>query len=321
MGFILILSKENIPLAVGEAVSVFKLKKYVLLGNVLCFDSARNPERLAFSNMLCKVLFSCSSKSVVDKAKSYGWSKVYKKSFSVRIKNIAGATTIISEKALAAVIWKKLKNPVVNLRSPKTPIILIVTPKIAFCCIVAREIKHDFSSRKPKLRPGFSPVSLDPKLARGMVNLLGAGNGIILDPFCGTGGLLLEAGLMGFKVVGYDIDEGMLEKAEKNFRFYGVEHFSLAVQDSTKMRVPYDYIVSDLPYGRNSKITSSLNKLYSDFLMNLRKALKKRAVLAFPDFVKYELLLKKAGFRIISQYSHYIHKSLSKRIVIIESIK
>ncbi len=316
MAYILVLSKENIRLAVGEAASVLHLKKYALIGNILCVDSARNFERLAYSNMLCRVLFSASPKSLMMKAKSFAWGKIYIKSFSVRIKNFSNLKLGFSEKDFASVVWGKLKAPVVNLEAPETGIILFVTPKIAFCCLIVSEIRHDFERRKPKLRPGFSPVSLDPKLARGMVNLLGADKGIILDPFCGTGGLLIEAGLIGFKVVGYDIDEEMLEKSKANLRYCGIEHFSLAIQDSTKMSSRYDYVVSDLPYGRNSRMTSG--NLYLDFLMRLRKVLKKRAVIAFPNFVDHKVLLKKAGFRILSEYRHYIHKSLSKKIVVIE---
>ncbi len=44
---------------------------------------------------------------------------------------------------------------------------------------------------------------MSPKLARCMVNLTGVKeNDLVLDPFCGTGGILIEAGIMGARVIG-----------------------------------------------------------------------------------------------------------------------
>jgi len=43
-----------------------------------------------------------------------------------------------------------------------------------------------------------------------MVNLSGARREV-LDPFCGTGGVLIEAGLIGLEVYGFDIQQSMVE--------------------------------------------------------------------------------------------------------------
>lgn len=69
---------------------------------------------------------------------------------------------------------------------------------------------------------------LPPKLAQILVNLAthGAMQGgkeqavkTILDPFCGTGTLLMEAMLMGFPVVGCDSDARMVAGAQKNIEW------------------------------------------------------------------------------------------------------
>lgn len=62
---------------------------------------------------------------------------------------------------------------------------------------------------------------LPPKLAQIIVNLaVGStppGNSTeVLDPFCGTGVLLQEASLMGYKIAGSDIDPRMVEYTDKN---------------------------------------------------------------------------------------------------------
>ena len=74
--------------------------------------------------------------------------------------------------------------------------------------------------RKAHLRPELQPTSLHPRLARALINLTGIRKGILLEPFCGAGGILLEAGLMGIKTVGYDIDKIVLKKCKINLNFY-----------------------------------------------------------------------------------------------------
>src|SRR3989338_2127247 len=59
---------------------------------------------------------------------------------------------------------------------------------------------------------------LPPKLARILVNLSGAKpDDTLLDPFCGSGTILMEATLMGFSdLVGSDISQKAVENARKN---------------------------------------------------------------------------------------------------------
>lgn len=71
---------------------------------------------------------------------------------------------------------------------------------------------------------------LPPKLAQIIINLA-TGNlprtinseyfaeELLLDPFCGTGVVLIEAGLMGYDTVGSDIDARMVAYSEQNFRW------------------------------------------------------------------------------------------------------
>ena len=47
-------------------------------------------------------------------------------------------------------------------------------------------------------RPFFRPVSLEPRLARAAVNIAaGVDEGYVVDPMCGTGGILIESALTG----------------------------------------------------------------------------------------------------------------------------
>ncbi|MBI2142712.1 hypothetical protein HYU15_04490, partial [Candidatus Woesearchaeota archaeon] len=46
--------------------------------------------------------------------------------------------------------------------------------------------------------------------------------------------------------------------------------------------------------------------------------LKKRAAVVFPSNTHYKELILKAGLKPKAEYTHYIHKTLSKKIVVIE---
>lgn len=59
---------------------------------------------------------------------------------------------------------------------------------------------------------------LPPKLAQVLINLCGSlpEKSCLLDPFCGTGVVLQEAALMGYRVQGTDLSEKMVEYTKKN---------------------------------------------------------------------------------------------------------
>lgn len=62
---------------------------------------------------------------------------------------------------------------------------------------------------------------LPPKLAQILINLCGRqpSNAVLLDPFCGTGVVLQEGMLMGYKVQGSDLSERMVEYTQRNLQW------------------------------------------------------------------------------------------------------
>ncbi len=92
------------------------------------------------------------------------------------------------------------------------------------CRLRAEVDRGQFEARKNQYRPYSSPVTIHPRLARAMVNLAGVPrDGAVLDPFCGTGGILLEAGLIGCDVYGSDVQEEMVDGAVENLDAFGGE--------------------------------------------------------------------------------------------------
>ncbi len=63
---------------------------------------------------------------------------------------------------------------------------------------------------------------IPPKVAQTMINLAGPLKPLdyILDPFCGSGTILQEAILMGYKAIGSDIEQKMIENSEKNLEWF-----------------------------------------------------------------------------------------------------
>ncbi|MFW9769777.1 MAG: TRM11 family SAM-dependent methyltransferase [Candidatus Thorarchaeota archaeon] len=63
-------------------------------------------------------------------------------------------------------------------------------------------------------------ISTSPKLCRSLLNLAGARPGdTVLDPFCGTGTLLMEAAILGMKCIGIDIDSDQVHGARSNMKW------------------------------------------------------------------------------------------------------
>ena len=80
-------------------------------------------------------------------------------------------------------------------------------------------IKRDIQRPEVDFEMGVLPQ----KLARIMCNLTGLQNGIIWDPFCGSGTILMEAAVLGFDVLGSDIDVNALSKADENMLWMSKE--------------------------------------------------------------------------------------------------
>lgn len=62
---------------------------------------------------------------------------------------------------------------------------------------------------------------LPPKLAQILINLCGnlPPQSYLLDPFCGTGVLLQEAAIMGYRIQGTDLDARMIEYTKRNLEW------------------------------------------------------------------------------------------------------
>ena len=146
---------------------------------------------------------------------------------------------------------------------------------------------------------------LPPKLAQTIINLatslVTAERNTILDPFCGTGVILQEAGLMGYSVYGTDLEERMVRYSRDNKQWLQQSHhvrfeWFLEVGDaaSHKWRQPVDFIAAESYLGRPLSslpsrselmdIVQNVNTLHKKVLKNLHAQLapETRICLAVP---------------------------------------
>ena len=192
-------------------------------------------------------------------------------------------------------------------------------------CIIGKTLtqinRSQFESRRPRFRPYFYPGVLLPRIARAAVNLSGIkAHELIFDPFCGTGGLLLEAGLIGATALGSDVDSRMVFGTQMNLDYFGIKS-ALLVQDAKRLALQdecVDAVTTDLPYGRSVSIQAqSLEQLTGMAMDEIFRVLKSdaRAVLISHNPIEREVL--DAGFTIEGRHTQYVHKSLTREIVVV----
>lgn len=254
------------------------------------------------------------------------WSWLDGSSFAVRVSSKGHGRSALSsmelERAIGAVIKRACHSAKVNLKSPDRVIRgLVVEGRLLVGLRRAEAKRGRFNERRPKKRPFFHPSALEPKLSRLYVNLSRARAGdVLLDPFAGTGGILIEASLIGCTPLGVDLDPIMARGASTNAKAFNVR--SHAVLGDAR-RLPLrgvDCIATDLPYGRASS-THGLgsSELLEGFLFSAADVLKRGgyACLGAPSEADVEEPSLRAGFEVVERHDIRVHRSLTRRITVL----
>ncbi len=168
---------------------------------------------------------------------------------------------------------------------------------------------------------------LPPKLARMMVNIgLGAVSKekpILLDPFCGSGTVLIEALASCSKVYGSDLDLDSVKGTRENLEWfcedYELENTSdISLADSTKVQVdtPVDLIVTEPFLGKPKpnaahvpNVLRGLEKLYKGSFKNWKHLLTENGVVVMV-FPRIEITLESG--KIVSYDMHSFVDSLAE---------
>jgi tRNA (guanine10-N2)-dimethyltransferase len=188
-------------------------------------------------------------------------------SVAVRARDVrgsAGVSTREAERVLGSVLADRGFQ--IDLDAPEHVLRAVFAGEECFLGWLVAESKRDYGQRKPTERPFFQPGSMSPLDARALANIAGAGPGVtLLDPMCGTGGVLIEGGLAGASVVGIDAQRKMVRGARENLRASlgatpdAETRSSATIVRGDATRLPLrdgevEGVVFDAPYGRQSKI-------------------------------------------------------------------
>ncbi|MFX1453619.1 MAG: methyltransferase domain-containing protein [Promethearchaeota archaeon] len=340
--FFLTLSGENISLSKFEILSLFKLKNtnvsnVRLIDRLLILSSKKNiskyiASRAALTHDISELVIESSieENDIINSLKNIDFIKYIenKKSFAVRIQKI-GHKNINSEyfeKLIGKIIFGSIKKTLkVDLLHPDILFYgIFAKNKFFFGINNSKKIRSCFKSNSLKSRPFFHPSALNPRLARVMVNLSQIKEDeIFLDPFCGTGSLLIEAFLIGCnQVIGIDISPKMINGAKKNLKKFGVKNMELLVGDSNHIPLKFiSGIATDPPYGRSSSTyKKSLIPLLENFFLEISDLILKNRLItiALPSYIKLFELIDKLYFEIKHEFTQYVHSSLTRKIYVIQ---
>ncbi len=317
------LSGPNFDLAEGEIKSLFEGSKYhssspISFKGIFSIKTSVDPLQLGKRLGLTHRILSDGIITELDDVKNKEIDiKLPEGTAAVRTRRIGGtkADTMKIKRSIGDII--SVDNDI-DLDNPEHELLALISDKCAVGRIVYEKDIEDFQSREVKNRPFFSPVSLEPKYARAMINLGRVKNeSRIHDPFCGTGGILIEGSLMGFDMSGGDIDEDMVNGCKINLKKFGCDAKIFKGDVSETVPDKIDAVVTDPPYGRAST-TSGENKedIYKRLFKTCQSKLKDGGHLStiFPDKKYFEL--GKEFLEPIERYKVMVHGSLDRHFCV-----
>lgn len=342
MEIALIPSLEHPTLPRAEVEAVFHAEKYkysfkkvkkglivIEVPNRLFQELPNTVRRLSFTHEVFRVLLHTSSEKLLEKAVEYPWEEVVQRDYAVRVRKIDNKSDLNSldlEKKLGGII-KRRTGARVNLKNPHVLIRTVLNDdQVLVGDRVSKISKKHFFEFKPHKRPFFYPGSMHPKLARCMVNLTHVKRGeSLLDPFCGTGGILIEAGIIGAQVIGSDLDYKMVKGTKENLLHCGITDFKIFISDARSLPLtePVDAVATDPPYGISASTGGEKSlDLYKQSIVSLAKIIKEdgRLCMATPHYLDIHEVLKGTNFEVIEQHHIRMHKSLTRVISILKQV-
>jgi tRNA (guanine10-N2)-dimethyltransferase len=249
-------------------------------------------------------------------------------SFVVRIKHVGIHSPEIDgmllEQKLGELILQNIPNTKVKLRNPdKTFIGVLTCGRLVFGLKLADIPAAPFVQRRPRKKPFFHPSAMPAKLGRCMINLAKPKKGqLVFDPFSGTGGILIEAALIGCRIVGLDIQRRMIRGTTKNLAYFKINPEGIILADARKPPVAkIDCMVCDPPYGRSSTtMKSSTEEIVTQVLPAVCPLLRphQRVCIATPKTLNIRKIAEQSGYRHVESHFVYIHRTLTREIAVFE---
>src|SRR4030042_2532039 len=313
------LSMECESLARAEAMAVASAlggrSKIVTSGpGVLVVEPPADPKalvsRLALCHHVSEFLGECGQKEVESCAGSVdvpGPIRVR----STKIGESCVALSSVSRR-VGAVLGRSRG---VDLHNPKSEVRIVFSDRFHIGRLIGSVYRSSFEKRKNRYMPYFYPASLHPKFARALVNITKVRDGErLLDPFCGTGAIIVEASVIGLHAMGTDLSDKMIEGSRRNLAHVGVEAELRGCDGGDIARAvgKVQGIATDPPYGKSTSTNGeSIPALYARSFKAFSEALDKgsRADVVVPD---KKLLEKADAFELVDSHELWVHRSLTR---------
>lgn len=251
-----------------------------------------------------------------------------KGSFAVRGERIGGEKNHSLTEVIRAIgAHVAAQGHAVDLENPAEELhVWVQGGQLTVASNVVQKNRTQFETRRVTSREHFSPVTLHPRRAAGLINLARIPpGGSVYDPFCGTGGILLESALMGYETWGSDLDSTMVQGSYQTLADTAEEPlqaslFVADIGDAPGMIGQVDGIIADLPYGKSSTTDNeALESLYRRSFEAFAKILRagQFAVIGSPG---YDLLapVSEYGFELIEHHEEFAHKSLTRHYIVVK---
>ena len=330
--YVLELAGQDDPFAIREAASAASDVTALAPGLATARGSSDRIERLAFTHHASELLGTCEptvddARALLDAASIDRTGSVAVRAVDVR--STTGIDTQRAERELGALLVERgftvdLETPDHELRAlfaagaqHVTDASDVADDADGVCALgwqAAASIR-DYDERAPMDRPFAQPGSMDPMEARALVNIAGARDDrLLVDPMCGTGGVLLEGGLVGADVLGTDAQAKMVRGARKNLDAYLGDGYELARADATHLPIrddAADAVVFDAPYGRQSKIEGELDAVVSGALAEAHRIAPRAVLVADRSWAD---AAEAAGWTVEARFERRVHRSLVRHI-------
>jgi tRNA (guanine10-N2)-dimethyltransferase len=337
-----LLSGENETLPSAELKAILEAESYSYsikeeLDQVVRLEADSNSAkavqlRSAYTRICALELFTCKAQddAIAQAAEATNFQSVLseRESFAVRIKRVkeyaAKSGTMDFERKLGKHILQNTSATKVNLKKPdKTFFGVLTGNKLVFGIKLTEMAPKTFSERRPRKKPFFHPSAMPSKLARCMVNLTRAKAGaLVLDPFCGTGSVMIEAAFVGCRVLGFDVQRRMAEGTRRNLKHFGVESEGLVIADSRKLPLTrLDHIVTDPPYGKSATTLKSTTKQLVEGVLSSAHpllGLGQLICIASPKTLNIARVGAELGYKHVESHFAYVHRTLTREIAVFE---
>ena len=286
----------------NKNLSVFELKQFTdvqenIDNKYVLFNKEFDFSRLAYTNFVCELIAKGNTISeVIERSKEYFKDKCFE---DFRISGCKEYFDVLGE----------LVNGKVNLRYPKYIFYVTETKPILFGKIIWKINPKEYERRFA--RSFYRASNLKPDLARFLVDLSLVKPGeTLIDPFCGTGSILIEAASLGVKSYGIEIDEEIYEGCLDNLFVLGYDDLCEVYNaDALNFNYKtYDVLVTDLPYGKCSSLKGRKRDDFIEKLPDIFKHIRKRKVVMYnQDISDIWDLIDMEKYKVHGKLTRYIH--------------